>query len=628
MNKCLWHLIVYDGGRAIQNNNKKNPTKELKKAMRTHSSAFTSTWIFSFFINLLMLTGPLFMLQIYDRVLTSRSMPTLVALFLLVTFLFIVLGLLEMVRSRVFVRIGMKLDQQMSNRLFDAEILVNLKTGGGSVGGVRELDVFRQFLTGPGPFALFDSPWVPAYIALIFIFHWTLGILAVVGAIALFIIALLNDIRTRKPLDEAGKSMGASAQMADSGRRNAQVLSAMGMLTPFRNMWQSERIKGLTLQAKASDRAGTLTSISKSLRLFLQSAMLAVGAALAVKQIITPGTMIAASIILGRALQPVEQSIGQWRGFIKARQAYKAINDILEQIAQPIDRTILAEPKGHLKVNKLRAKVFNEKIVIIGRNPKGNGISFDLKPGQSLGVIGPSGSGKTTLAKALLGLWPQADVSGEVLLDNVALNKWNPEQLGRNIGYLPQGVELFGGTIKQNISRFHADPDDSAIVEAARLAGVDNMITDMPEAYETDIGFMGSKLSTGQRQRVALARALYGNPTLIVLDEPNSALDAVGQNALKNALLEMKNRGKTVVVISHRDDALQDMELMMFLTAGEQMLFGPRNEVLAKLRHEGSNKPSNGSTIRERQKERKKQREANRNTIKIHSLNNKNDGEK
>lgn len=566
--------------------------------MRQHSSAFTATWIFSFFINLLMLTGPLFMLQIYDRVLTSRSMPTLIALLLLVTFLFIVLGLLEVVRSRIFVRIGMKLDKQMSDKLFNAEILVNLKTGGGVVGGVRELDVFRQFLTGPGPFALFDSPWVPAYIALIFVFHWTLGILAVVGAIALFIIALLNDIRTRKPLDEASKSMGASAQMADSGRRNAQVLSAMGMLAPFRKMWQSERTKGLNLQAKASDRAGSLTSISKALRLFLQSAMLAVGAALAVKQIITPGTMIAASIILGRALQPVEQSIGQWRGFIKARQAYKSINDILSQVAEPTERTertILAEPKGYLQVEKLRAKVPNEKKVIIGRNPKGGGINFTLKPGQSLGVIGPSGSGKTTLAKALLGLWPQNDTSGEVLLDNVALNKWNADQLGRNIGYLPQGVELFGGTIKQNISRFHDNPEDSAVIEAARLAGVDNMITDMPEAYETDIGFMGSKLSTGQRQRVALARALYGNPAFIVLDEPNSALDAVGQAALKNALLEMKKRSKTIIVISHRDDALKDMELMIFLSAGEQMLFGPRNKVLAKLQEIGEERRSKGT---------------------------------
>ncbi len=532
------------------------------------------------------------MLQIYDRVLTSRSMPTLIALFLLVTFLFIVLGLLEVVRSRIFVRLGMKLDQQMSDRLFDAEILVNIKTGGGVVGGVRELDTFRQFLTGPGPFALFDSPWVPIYIIIIFIFHWTLGVLAIFGAIALFIIALLNDIRTRKLLEDAGKSMGAGAQLEDSGRRNAQVLSAMGMLAPFRKLWQSERSKGLTLQAIASDRSGTLTAISKSLRLFLQSAMLAVGAALAVKQIITPGTMIAASIILGRALQPVEQSIGQWRGFIKAREAYKNINDILSKVEEPVERTILAEPKGYLKVEKLRAKVPGEKAVIIGRNPRASGINFSLTPGQSLGIIGPSGSGKTTLAKALLGLWPQADVSGEISLDNIALNKWNPEQLGRNIGYLPQGVELFGGTIKQNISRFYENPTDAAIVEAAQLAGVDKMITDMPQAYETDIGFMGTRLSTGQRQRVALARALYGNPALIVLDEPNSALDAVGQNALKKALLEMHKRSTTVIVISHRDDALRDMELMMFLNQGEQMLFGARNKVLAKLREMSKSKTS------------------------------------
>lgn len=588
------NIVCFLGELTINNNTLAtgaiSERSEISKAMRAHSSAFTATWVFSFFINLLMLTGPLFMLQIYDRVLTSRSMPTLVALFLLVTFLFIILGILEIVRSRIFVRIGMKLDQQMSDRLFNAEVMVNLKTGGGGVNAVRELDNFRQFLTGPGPFALFDSPWVPAYIALIFIFHWMLGILAVIGAIALFIIALLNDIRTRDPLEKAAQSMGASAQLSESGRRNAQVLSAMGMLKPFRQMWQSERTKGLTLQAKASDRAGTLTAISKALRLFLQSAMLGVGAALAVKQIITPGTMIAASIILGRALQPVEQSIGQWRGFIKARQAYKTITDILSQVKEPTERTMLKEPVGHISVNKLRAKVPKENKVIIGPDPKGNGIHFSLNPGQSLGIIGPSGSGKTTLAKAILGLWSQDDTTGEVLLDNVALHKWNPEQLGKNIGYLPQGVELFGGTIKQNISRFNENPDDSAIIEAAALAGVDKMITDMPDAYETDIGFMGGKLSTGQRQRIALARALYGNPTFIVLDEPNSALDAVGQAALRNALLQMRERKKTVIVISHRDDALRDMELMMFIAGGEQKLFGPRNKVLQRLQSLGKSK--------------------------------------
>lgn len=562
----------------------------MSEALRAHSAAFTSTWVFSFFINLLMLTGPLFMLQIYDRVLTSRSMPTLIALFILIAFLFGVLAMLEVVRSRVFVRIGMRLDQQLSDRLFDAEMRVNIKTGGGGIAALRELDVFRQFLTGPGPFALFDSPWVPAYIGLIFLFHWTLGVLAVFGAILLFIIALLNDLLTRRPMDEAGKSLGASAQLAESGRRNSQVLSAMGMLTPFRKMWQSERSRGLTLQAKASDRAGTLTAISKSLRLFLQSSMLALGAALAVQELITPGTMIAASIILGRALQPVEQSIGQWRGFVQARQAYSVITEILRMVEEPIERIELAEPKGYLSVVKLRARVPGENVLILGKNPEKPGINFKLSPGQSLGIIGPSGSGKTTLAKAILGLWPEKETSGEVLLDDVALGKWNPDQLGNNIGYLPQGVELFGGTIKQNISRFHAEPDDGAIIEAAQLAGVDQLITDMPDAYETDIGFMGSRLSTGQRQRIALARALYGDPAVIVLDEPNSALDAVGQRALKNALLEMRRRAKTVIVISHRDDALRDMELMMFLAAGEQMMMGPREAVLKQLRAMGASK--------------------------------------
>lgn len=560
---------------------------ELDGALRAHTSAFSATWVFSFFINLLMLTGPLFMLQVYDRVLTSRSIPTLLALFLLVTFLFIVLGVLELVRSRILVRIGTQLEQKLNRRLFDAEMRVNIETGGGHIKALRELDVFRQFLTGPGPIALFDSPWVPAYIALIFVFHWTLGLLAIAGAVILFIIAILNEVRTRRPIESATEYLNTAAQFAEAGRTNSHALSAMGMLGPFGRLWQKERDQGLVYQAQASDRAGTLAAASKTIRLFLQSAMLALGAALAVNDIISPGTMIAASIILGRALQPVEQSISQWRGFIKARQAHKTISQILNSVPPSRKRTILNPPLGELQVKKLRTKVPGGNAAILGKNPNQGGISFGLKPGQSLGIVGASGSGKTTLAKAILGLWPGDCVAGEVLLDNVALNKWDPAQLGKSIGYLPQEVEIFGGTIKQNIARFHEDADDKSVIKAAQLAGVDKMIEGLPRAYDSDVGFLGAHLSAGQKQRVGLARALYGDPCLVVLDEPNSALDGLGQAALNRTLLELRKRAVTTIVISHRDGIIRDMEYMMFLQDGDILTMGTRPQVLQKLQELG-----------------------------------------
>lgn len=550
----------------------------LKSAMWASSGAFIATGVFSFFINVLMLTGPLFMLQIYDRVLSSRSLPTLGVLFALVAGLFAFLGLLELVRSRVLSRIGTSIYKRIHNRVFDAVMHLSLRTGGseGSTRPLQELTVFQQYISGPGPVSMFDSPWVPVYILVIFMFHWILGVLAVVAAVLLFIIALLNDIRARKPTMEAGKAAARGNQFADAGRRNAEVLVAMGMLGAIRGRWEDSQLDALEYQDRASDRAGTLTSVSKSLRLFLQSAMLAAGALLTIQQEITAGTMIAASIILGRALQPVEQAIAHWRSFVRARQAYHSLNELLNNIATDEDKVLLRRPKGRIDVRGLAVAAPNSRKIIL-RN-----INFSIEPGKILGIIGQSGGGKSTLARVLVGAWPA--VGGEVRIDGATHNQWKSEELGKYIGYLPQDVELFGGRVSENIARFQPDFDEKDVFKATELAGVDEMIKHLgDEGYNTDIGHMGGNLSAGQRQRIALARAMYKAPSIVVLDEPNSNLDSTGDEALLVALMAMRDNGQTVIIISHRMNVLKITDYLLKLEGGQQEDFGPRDEVIKRI---------------------------------------------
>ncbi len=550
---------------------------ELREALRASSGAFIATGIFSFVINMLMLTGPLFMLQIYDRVLTSRSEQTLVALFILVAGLFAILGMLELVRSRILVRIGTRLDEQLSGRVFEAVMRQSLNPARGAAtgGALKELDVLRQFLTGPGPVALFDSPWVPVYIAVIFMFHWTLGVLAVIGATMLFIVAILNDVMSRKPMGEANTALGKANYISEAGRRNAEVLSAIGMMDNFRNLWETDHNEALNKQAQASDRTGALTAFSKSMRLFLQSAMLAAGAALAIQQIVTPGIMIAASIILGRALQPVEQAIGHWRGMIRAHQAYRTLKGLLRATPPYRKKTALPAPRGQLLVKQIRAVAPMTNKPILG------GVNFNLKPGQVLGVLGPSASGKSTLARILVGVWPIT--AGEVRLDGATLDQWTPVERGKFLGYLPQDVELFNGTISQNICRFEPDAEPEKIIKAAQRVGVHEMILQLPNGYDTVLNNLGGNISAGQRQRIALARAIYDDPVLVVLDEPNSNLDARGDEALLQAVKGMRERGQAVIVIAHRLSVLAAVDLLLVLEAGEQRAFGARDDVLAKL---------------------------------------------
>lgn len=528
----------------------------------------------SFVTNLLMLTGPLFMLQIYDRVLTSRSVPTLVALLALVAGLFLFMGLLEFVRSRILVRIGLRIDRILNRDLFEAAVSTGGAKGQNASRAqiLRDLDQLRQFVSGPGPFAFFDMPWAPVYFAVIFLFHWWLGMLAVAGAVFLLTLSLVNELTSRKPVSRASTLSTQGHALAEAGRRNAEVLRAMGMFENYRARWSGQRDDALEEHTRASDVAGTLTSATKTTRLFLQSLMLALGAYLALLQEITPGIMIAASIILSRALAPVEQAIGQWRSFVGARQGAKRIGQALETLPPPEAPMTLPEPQGVLGVEKLYAGPpgISEPVL--------KGLNFSLNPGDALGVIGPSACGKSTLARLLVGVWPV--MSGHVRLDGAALDQWDPRQLGRHIGYLPQDVELFDGTVEENIARFEPNPDPDAIVAAARKAGVHELILRLTDGYGTRIGEGGAVLSAGQRQRVALARALYGDPAFVVLDEPNSNLDSEGEIALTAAIKGLREAGRTVVVMAHRPSAIAAVDQLLVLREGRQAGFGPKDEVL------------------------------------------------
>lgn len=549
------------------------PRPSIAAALAACRTALIGVGLISMVTNILMLTGPLFMLQIYDRVLTSRSVPTLVALLLLVAGLFVFMGVLELIRSRILVRVGFRLDRVLNARVFQTVLNFRSKRAGANgTQSLRDLDQVRQFISGPGPLAFFDMPWAPVYFAVIFMFHWWLGLVALGGAIILLSLSLINEFAARKPLAQASAETIKSFATAEAGRRNAEVLGAMGMEQVYFQRWNTERQNALASHTRASDVAGTLSSVTKVARLFLQSLMLATGAYLALQQIVTPGVMIAASIILSRALAPVEQAIGNWRAFVGARQSAQRIRGALEALPESAKRMELPEPKGALKVQKAYAAAPGL------REPVLKGVNFKLEPGDALGVIGPSASGKSTLARTLVGVWPL--LRGNVRLDGAALDQWDPLQLGRNIGYLPQDVELFDGTVEENIARFDPDRASEDIVAAAQKAGVHDLILNLADGYGTRIGEGGSVLSAGQRQRVALARALYGNPKLIVLDEPNSNLDSEGEAALTEAILSLRKEGATVVVMAHRPSAIAAVNLLLVLREGKQAGFGPKDEVL------------------------------------------------
>ena len=556
---------------------KSHKDTELSAALKRSRRAFIGVGIFSAVINLLMLTGPLYMLQVYDRVLLSRSMSTLVALSVLMAGLYVFMGLLEFIRSRVLVRIGLHIEEDLGQRTF--EIYMKQGQYGKDSSRARPLDdltTVKSFLSGPAPGALFDIPWAPIFIAVVWMLHWTLGAAALAGAIIIFIVATLNELTTRKALLESRAQLMQSRAIAESSYKQSDSVTAMGMSQNIMARWNVAKQESANLHLTGSDRAGGYSATTKAFRMFLQSAILGLGCALAVVQIITPGAMIAASIIMGRALAPIQIAIGQWKGFINARGAYERLNDFYVAAPDATQPLQLLEPTGHITVKNVSAGPPEARNAIL------HNLNFELKAGQGIGVIGPSASGKSTLAKLLVGIWtPQR---GSVRLNGATFEQWDRNILGPHIGYLSQDVALFDGTIKENIARFDPQATDGAIIEAAKNAAVHEMILQMPDGYETLIGQGQLVLSGGQVQRIALARALYGNPKLIVLDEPNANLDAEGDKALTNAIAASRKRGATVIVMTHRPSAIAAVDMLLMLRAGKIEAFGPKDKVLKSLK--------------------------------------------
>ncbi|MEL6622604.1 MAG: type I secretion system permease/ATPase [Pseudomonadota bacterium] len=567
-----------------------NRDGELWSALMQGRSALYATGAFSFTINLLMLTGPLFMLQVYDRVMTSGSMPTLVALAVLTACMYMAIGAFELIRSRVVIRLGQEFDSRIADRVFRAALRRSVFGQRTSTAALRELDNIRQFVSGPGPLAIFDAPWTPIYLLIIFALHPVLGLAATVGAAILLALAYMSERSSRGPLMEAQKRTGESMDLAEVGQRNAEVIAAMGMVDAYRKRWQATNGEAMAWQGMAADRLGSVTATTKTLRLAFQSMMLGVGAALALNNEISAGTIVAATIIFGRALAPVEQALGQWRGMLRAADSFSKIDELLKKVPEPQSRTELPAPKGLLSVENLRVATPESRKLVLAS------VNFQVNPGQMLAVIGPSASGKSTLSRAIVGLWPPA--AGQVRLDGATLEQWGPDNLGRHVGYLPQTVELFAGTVRDNIARFEENAPDAAVVTAAKRAHAHDLILSLPDGYETELGDFGAHLSAGQRQRIALARALYSDPVLVVLDEPNSNLDRAGDTALAAAVDGMRERGQTIVLVSHRVQAIGKADTLLYLDKGIQRAFGPREEVLAQLQKGLPESPVSAATDR------------------------------
>lgn len=555
---------------------KSKTTKTVSLGFSRAKNAFVFAAIFSGFINVLMLTGPLFMIQVYDRVLSSKSVPTLIALAIVAVGLYVFMGFLEFVRTRIMIRVGMLYDEEMRMPVFDRVLAHSVrKTPGVGTQPLRDLDTVRGFVSSPGPFALFDMPWVPIYIGVNYLLHPMLGYISAIGAAILFVLAMLSELVARKGQSSATQAAMKAHVLAEEAASSAEVLKAMGMQDACAKRWSREYQETITQQGGSADSASIIGSLSKVVRMVLQSAALALGAYLAIKGEITAGVIIAASTIMSRALAPVEQAIAHWRGYLAYRNSQQRLQRLISSIDTDEHRMELPRPTGELTL---------EGVVVMApqtNRPILQGVTFALKPGGCLGVVGPTGAGKSCLVRAIVGAWPVA--RGSVRLDRATLDQWPPGQLGRNIGYVPQEVALMTGTVQDNIARFSDNPDPAAVVEAARWANVHEMILNLPDGYNTMIGPVGVQLSGGQRQRIALARALYSNPPLLVLDEPNSNLDGEGETALMNAIQEARKRGTTVVLVAHRPSALRVVDHVLYLKDGRQIDFGPRDAVLQKL---------------------------------------------
>ncbi|WP_439888093.1 type I secretion system permease/ATPase [Pseudomonas sp. MBLB4123] len=554
----------------------KSPRSELAEVLFRLRRTFLALAAFSGVINLLMLTPAVYMLQVYDRALVSSNVTTLLMLTLLVVGLYVLMGLLEMVRSTVLIRVGNRLDMMLNKRVFTAAFERNLnRAGGNPAQALQDMAQVRQFLTGNGLFAFFDSPWTPIYLFVIYLVHPLLGLITLIGSLLLVALAYLTEVSTRKPLAEANQASVASGTFANNNLRNAEVIEAMGMLPAIRERWFGNHQQILEKQTLASDRAAYINGTTRFLRVTLQSLILGTGALLAIEGKITPGMMIACSILAGRALAPVELAISTWKQLLTSRAAWGRLSTLLSDFPARKPSMPLPKPAGQVNVEGAFANAPGTPLTIL-RN-----ISFNLAPGEALGIIGPSASGKSTLARLLVGVWPAH--AGKVRLDGADIFQWNKDELGPWLGYLPQDVELFEGTIAENIARF-GEVDGEAVILAAQQAGVHDMILRLPQGYDSPLSADGGSLSGGQKQRIGLARALYGDPSLIVLDEPNASLDDIGEAALVKALADLKSRGKSLVLISHRPTVLNIVDKVLVLREGTVHMFGSRDEVFNALR--------------------------------------------
>lgn len=547
----------------------------LKESLAACRNGFIAIAGFSFFINILILTLPLYTMQVFARVLMSRSTDTLILLTIIAAIALLVMAGLNTVRTSLMIRLSNWLDKRLGSVLLLASVNASLRyEKDPNIQGLRDLASLRNFLTGPGIFPILDAPWTPIFIIVIFILHPLLGWFSLIGAITLFALAIVNETMTRKLLQKAGGASMKAMIQAEAAARNAGAIEAMGMMPNIIRRWNGKNEESLALQVDVSSRSGALTAFSKFVRMFLQVGIMGIGAWLVIKGEFLPGSMIAASILMGRALAPVELAIGTWKNIIGARGSYGRIKELLARNPPRGGAITLPRPDGRLTLENVTFRYPGVK------EPAVRGVKFSLEPGEALGLIGPSAAGKTTLAQLLVGILEP--VIGSVRLDAADLAKWEADDRGQHIGYLPQDVELFSGKVRENIARM-ADGESEPVIKAARLAGAHEMVLGLAEGYETEIGHDGAVLSGGQRQRLALARALYGDPRLVVLDEPNASLDQSGETALLKAIETLKKKGVTLIIIAHRPNVLQHVDKILVLRNGAVQAFGPRDKIIARM---------------------------------------------
>ncbi|QEP44770.1 type I secretion system permease/ATPase [Ectothiorhodospiraceae bacterium BW-2] len=550
----------------------KTSITHLERTLKNVKRSFLYVGLFSFFINLLMLVPSIYMLQVYDRVLTSQSVETLGLLTLIVVFLFATMGFLEIIRSRILVRIGNKIDIELNTQLYDTIFYsARMSPENASVQPLNDLTKLRQFMTGNGVFAFFDSPWFPIYLFVMYLFSPWFALFTLFAAAVIFTITLINDKTTKKFMEEANKMSFESVNYVDKNIANNEIIHAMGMNEQIKKRWLDKHLEFLNLQSNASDTSGKWSNTSKTLRQLFASLTYGIGAYLVIEGSITPGMIIAGAVLLGRALAPIDLLTNSWKSFSDARGAYKRLNGLLEDLSTIQNTTKLPAPKGEISVEKVVVVPPHSQIEVL------KNITMNIPAGTAVGVLGPSASGKSTLLRAILGVWPLKE--GIIRLDGADIHQWDSKELGKYIGYLPQDIELFEGTVSENVSRF-AEIESEEVVKAANIAGAHEMILKLPNGYDTLIGPKGTILSAGQRQRVGLVRALYKSPPLIVLDEPNSNLDEDGEKKLLEAIIAMKQSGSTIIIVTHRSNILSALDTIAILANGELKAYGNKEDVV------------------------------------------------